>query len=172
MLATVTGAARGLSGRDFLVYGCTHFLSGVKCCLFWTWHLWPPNVFRHDVAVPYSTNCLGLLSSPLFWMLTFGASRTFTSLRQTPVLQAPVLARRLSLEFWTLLYDFSEEKGCSVRVDWDTGSLPPPEFRDSRAAAAGFVVDLPWVESFSYRFRHPQHVNLLELEALTSLIRG
>ena len=28
------------------------------------------------------------------------------------------------------------------------------------------------VESFSYRFRHPRHINLLELEALISLIRG
>ena len=78
----------------------------------------------------------------------------------------------VSLEPWTLLYDFSEEKGCSVRLDWDTGSTPPPEFRDSRAAVARLVVDLPWVESFSYRFRHPQHINLLELEALISLTRG
>ena len=44
--------------------------------------------------------------------------------------------------------------------------------RDSRAAVAGLVVDLPWVESVSYRFRYPQHINFLELEALISLIRG
>ena len=50
--------------------------------------------------------------------------------------------------------------------------MHPPEFRDSRAAVAGLVVDFPWVESFSYRFRLLQHVNLLELEALVSLIRG
>ena len=50
--------------------------------------------------------------------------------------------------------------------------MPPPEFRDSRAAVARLVVDLPWVESFAHRFRHPQHINLLELEALISLIRG
>ena len=70
----------------------------------------------------------------------------------------------VSQELWTLLHDFCEEKGCSVRLDWDW--LPPPELRDSRAAVAGLVVDLP------YRFRHPQHINLLELEALISLIRG
>ena len=34
------------------------------------------------------------------------------------------------------------------------------------------MVDLPWVESFSYRFRYPQHVGRLGLEALISLIRG
>ena len=39
-------------------------------------------------------------------------------------------------------------------------------------AVARRVVDLPWVESLSYRFRHPQHINLLELEALIGLIRG
>ena len=50
--------------------------------------------------------------------------------------------------------------------------LCPPEFLDLRAAMARLVVDLPWVESFSYRFRYPQHVNLLELEVLISLIRG
>ena len=58
------------------------------------------------------------------------------------------------------------------KVDWSTGSMLPPEFRDSRAAVAGLVVDLPWDESFSYRFRHPQQINLLELEALISLIWG
>ena len=74
----------------------------------------------------------------------------------------------MSLELSTLLYHFSEEKGCSViRV-----RCPPLEVRDARAAVAGLVVDLPWVGSFSYRFRHPQHINLLELEALISLIRG
>ena len=84
---------------------------------------------------------------------------------------ASACSKPVSLELWTLLYDFPEEKGRSVRLDWDTGSMPPPEFRDSRAAVAGLVVDLPWVESFSYRFRHPQHINLLELEALISLFR-
>ena len=59
-----------------------------------------------------------------------------------------------------------------MRLDWDINSTLPPELRDSRAAVAALVVDLPWVESFSYRFRYPQHINLLELEALISLIRG
>ena len=48
----------------------------------------------------------------------------------------------------------------------------PLELQDSRVAVAGLVVDLPWVESFSYRFQYPQHINLLELEALISLTRG
>ena len=50
--------------------------------------------------------------------------------------------------------------------------MPPPKLRDSRAVVAGLVVYLPWVESFSYRFRYRQHINLLEFEALISLIRG
>ena len=58
-----------------------------------------------------------------------------------------------------------------MRLDWDTNSIPTPELRDSRAAVAGLVVDVPWVESFSYRVRYPQQINLLELEALISLIR-
>ena len=81
-------------------------------------------------------------------------------------------ATPVSRELWTLLYDFSDEEGCSVSLDWDTSSMPPPEVRDSRATVTGLVVDLPWVESFSYRFRYPQHINLPELEALISLIRG
>ena len=59
-----------------------------------------------------------------------------------------------------------------MTLDWDTNSMPTPELRDSRAAVVRLVLDLQWVESFSYRFRYPQHVNLLELEALISLIRG
>ena len=83
-----------------------------------------------------------------------------------------MLVRRLSLELWARLYDFSDEKGCSVRLDWDLSSMPTPELRDSQAAVARLVVDLPWVESFSYCFRYPQHMNLLELDVLISLIRG
>ena len=59
-----------------------------------------------------------------------------------------------------------------MRLDWGLNSMPTPELRDSRAAVTGLVVDLPWVESFSYRFRYPQHINLLELEALISLIHS
>ena len=78
----------------------------------------------------------------------------------------------VSLELWTFLYDFSEEQGCSVRLVWDTGLMHPLEFRDSGAAVAGLVVDLPWVEIFSYRFRHLQRFYLHELEAFVSLIPG
>ena len=99
------GAARGLSGQTFdgfSVCVCTHFLSGAKRCQLWTWHSWPPNVSRHDVVVPskvlYSTSCLCLFSSLLNWTLTFGPSHAFTSSRQTPVLRARGLVRRLCPE--------------------------------------------------------------------------
>ena len=119
--------------------------------------LWPPNVSatmsfcrrRHELLVT------AFLASPLLdadlraqpHLLLFAtdASPSGAGACSTPV----------SLELWTRLYDFSDEKGCSVRLDWDMNSTPPPELRDSRAAVAGLVVDLPSVESFSYRFRYP-----------------
>ena len=55
-----------------------------------------------------------------------------------------------------------------MRLDWDMNSMATPELRDSRAAVAALVVDVSLVESFSNRFRYPQHINLLELEAVTS----
>ena len=97
MLATVTGAARGLPGHDLRrllglwVYALSFRLETLSIL----------DVFRQDVVVPskvpLSTNCLCLLSVPLSWTLTFGPNHTFTSMRQTPVLQAPVLARHLCL---------------------------------------------------------------------------
>ena len=79
--------------------------------------------FRNDDVVPskvpYSRNCMLLLSSPHSWTQTFGPSHIFNSSRQTPVLQAPVLVRRLCL--WNsgpVSTIFSDEKGCSVRLDW------------------------------------------------------
>ena len=41
-----------------------------------------------------------------------------------------MLVRRLCLwNSWNRLDDFSDEKGCSVRLDWDLSSMPPPELR-------------------------------------------
>ena len=140
------GDSPAMTFDGFSVCGCMHFLLGAKRCLFWTWHSWPPNVSRHDVVlpskVPYSTTCLCLLSSPLYWTLTFGPSlhATDASPSGDGACSTPV-----SRGLWTLLYDFSDEKGCSVRLDWDTSSMPPPELRDSRAAVAGSMVDLSWV---------------------------
>ena len=124
----------------------------------------PPNVSLEELLVTAFLAPLlnaDLRAQPHLQLFATDASPASVGACSTPV----------SLELWTRLYDFSDEKGCSVRLGWDTGSMLPPEFRDSRAAVAGLVVDLPWVEGFSYRFRHPQHINLLELEALMSLIR-
>ena len=51
-------------------------------------------------------------------------------------------------------------------------SMPTLELRDSRAAVAGLVVDLPWVESFSYRFRYPQHINFLNSRPASASFEG
>ena len=45
-------------------------------------------------------------------------------------LGASACSTPVSLELWTRLYDFSDETGCSVRLDWDLSSMPPPEFLD------------------------------------------
>ena len=179
-LMLATGAARGLSGHDF-----RRFLG------LWVYAL----SFRREAlsvldVASVAAECFaprrrcaveGAVLDELL-VTTFLAPLLDAHLRAQPHLHlfatdaspscAGACSTLVSQELWTLLHDFSEEKGCSVRLDWDTGSMRPPEFRDSRAAVAGLVVDLPWVESFSYRFRHPQHINLLELEALISLIRG
>ena len=92
-------------------------------------------------------------------------------MRQTPVLQARCLLDAFVFGALGSSSRLLRRESCAVRPDWDTNSTHPLEFRDSRAAVAALVVDLQWVESFSYRFQHPQHINLLELEALISLIR-
>ena len=147
--------------------GCTHSPSGAKRCLFWTTaECFPP---RRRCAVE------GALLDELF-VTTFFVPLLDADLGAQPHLQlfatdASPSGAGVSLELWTRLFDFPDEKGCSMRLDWDSSSMLPPKLQDSGAAVAGLVVDLPWVESFSYRFRYFQHINPLELEALISLIR-
>ena len=112
-----------------------------------------------------------------FLVTAFLAPLLDADLRAQPHLQvfatdASPQGTPVSLELWTRLFDFPDEKGCSVRLDWDMNSTLPLELRDSRAAVAGLVVDLLWVERFSYRFRYPQQINLTEMEVLINLIRG
>ena len=55
-----------------------------------------------------------------------------------------------------------------------TGAPAPPvetELRDSRDSATFLTVGLTWEEVFSYRFRTPRHINVLQLEALISLVQ-
>ena len=55
VLATVTGAVRGLSGVTFddsSVCGCTHSPSGAKRCPLCMCHSWKSNISRHDVVAP------------------------------------------------------------------------------------------------------------------------
>ena len=147
-----------MTSDDSSVHGCTHFPSGAKRCPFWTWHLWPLNFSRHDVCAVEGASQDELLvttflldadlrAQPHLQLFATDASPSGAGACSTPV----------SLELWTCLYDFSDEKGCSVRLDWDMSSMHSPELPDSRAAVAGLVVDLPWVESFSFRLRCSTH---------------
>ena len=173
MLATVTGAARGLSGHDF------RRLLGL-----WVYALSFRRETLSTLDVPFvAAECFpprrrcaieGALLDELL-VSTFLAPLLDADLRAaTP---SPLCDRRQSLRRWCLLdacvfgaLDSSLRVFIRERLCSKARSTHPPEFRDSRAAAS--VVNLPWVESFSYRFQHPQHVNLLELEALIRLIRG
>ena len=131
-----------------------HSPSAEKHCPLWVWRFWRPNVFRHDE---------GALLDELL-VSTFFASLLDAEHRAQPHLHLNATDASAS-----------GAGACSTPVSLELWTLPrlmhPPEFRDTRAAVAALVVDLPWVESFSYRLQHPQHINLLELEALISLIR-
>ena len=72
----------------------------------------------------------------------------------------------VSLELWTHLHDFSDEKGLEHEFDAHTGT--------SRLTSGvpGLVVDLPWVESFSFCFRYPQHINFLDLKPSSASFEG
>ena len=57
-----------------------------------------------------------------------------------------------------------------MRLRW--GSSPPPlELTPSRCACAALVTPADWSVLFGYQFRTPDHTNVLELTALTSLVR-
>ena len=132
MFATVTGAARGLSGHDLrrLPGLWVYALPFPKRCPFWTWQSWPSNVFPPLLRCAVDGAPLDELLVPTFLVPLLDAD--FRS--------QPELCRRLCLKKrWTVLYDCCDEKGCSARLDW----------------VARFVVDLPF-DSFSYCFRHPQ----------------
>ena len=179
MLATVMGAARGLSGHalqrllGFWLYALSFRrealsvldVAFVAAERFPTRRCAVEGALLEELLVTAFLAPLldaDLRAQPHLQLITTDASPSGVGACSTPV----------SLELWTRGYDFSDGKGCSVRLDWDTNSMPTPELGDSRAAVPGLVVDVPWVESFSYRVRYPLHINLLELEALISLIRG
>ena len=166
-----------MTSDDSSAYGCTHCPSGealsVLGVAFVAAECFPP---RRRCAVE------GALLEE-FLTTAFLAPLLNADLRARPHLQlfatdaspsgAGACSTPVSLELWTRLYDFSDEKGCSVRVDWDMNSMPRPELRDSRADAGriggGFAVGR---KASLAVFWYPQHINLLELEALISLIQG
>ena len=180
MLATVTGAARGLSGHDLrrLLGSWVYALSyrrealSVLDVAFVAAECFPP---RRRCAVEGASLDESLVTTflaPLLDADLRAQSHLHLCATDASPPGAGACSTPVSLELWTFLYDFSEEQGCSVRLVWDTGLMHPLEFRDSGAAVAGLVVDLPWVEIFSYRFRHLQRFYLHELEAFVSLIPG
>ena len=78
---------------------------------------------------------------------------------------APVTA-----ELWRTFHNLAEEQGQHVRLS--LGSSPPPlELTPSRCACAALVTPANWFVLFKYQFRAPDHFNVLELTALTSLVK-
>ena len=61
----------------------------------------------------------GLWAQPHLQLFATDASPSGAGACSTPV----------SLELWNRLDDFSDDKGCSVRLDWNLRSMPPPELR-------------------------------------------
>ena len=76
----------------------------------------------------------------------------------------------VTVDLWRTLYSIAEEQDEHVRLIW--GSSPSPlEFTPSRCACAALVTPADWSVLFEYQFRAPDHINVLELTALTSLVR-
>ena len=123
----------GMTSDDSSAHGCTHCLSGARRCPFWTWLSWPPNVSRHDVAVPskgasLDESLVTTFLAPL-WGADLGAQpHLHLCATDASPPGAGACSTPVSLERWTLLYDFSEEQGCSVRLVWDTGLMPRRSF--------------------------------------------
>ena len=102
-----------------------HSPSSEKRCPFWMWHLcrrmFPP---RRRCAIE------GALLDELL-VSSFLAPLLDADLRAQPHLHlqatdaspssAGACSTPVSLEVWTLLHDLSEEKGCSEKLDWNTG---------------------------------------------------
>jgi len=77
---------------------------------------------------------------------------------------------KVSEKTWMRLYDWAEEKGEAVRLDW--GSEPPPTvMQDVRALTANVTCALDWSVVFSRGFDFKDHINVLELEAVIMLVK-
>jgi len=83
---------------------------------------------------------------------------------------AGACASPLAAAEWDRLFAWAEERGEYVRLDWGT-SPPPSLLADHRGAAAGAICGMEWKVVLSHAFVYAGHINLLELEALTMLIR-
>ena len=57
-----------------------------------------------------------------------------------------------------------------VRLSWGS-SAPPLEITPSRCACAALGTPADWSVLCGYQFRAPDHINVLQLTALTSLVR-
>ena len=77
---------------------------------------------------------------------------------------------KVTPDLWHSLYRIAEERGEHVRLDWGPAP-PPPSFVSTHSSAAALVTPAAWTELFAYRFRANDHINVLELVALVSLLR-
>ena len=65
----------------------------------------------------------------------------------------------------------TEERGCHMRLVADESLDPASVLRDSRAALAAKTIPFEWEPVFSYCFKKRQHINVLEVEAVCSLVK-
>ena len=77
---------------------------------------------------------------------------------------------KVTPDLWHSLYRIAEERGEHVRLDWGPAP-PPPSFISTHSSAAALLTPAAWTEFFAYRFRTNDHINVLELVALVSLLR-
>ena len=81
---------------------------------------------------------------------------------------SPSGATWISETTWRDLQDLTKAR----RTRLDGGSeAPPRELTPARCACAAIVALLPWSVSFQYKFKTPDHINIWELSALTSLVK-
>ena len=72
---------------------------------------------------------------------------------------------------WHTLYNLAEEHGEHVRLSWGSSAPPSSSSRHHGVLVLPSLLLPIWSVLFSYQFRQPDHINVLELTALTSLIK-
>ena len=74
----------------------------------------------------------------------------------------------ISESCWQSLFKLAEERGCHVRLDWQSTDVA--KLVDNRSAACGIALQAKWGACLQVEVTRARHINLLELEALYRLL--